>query len=581
MSVTLPRPARVAPLIGAALVAAVGVVPMSAHAAPGDFTVTPSIAFGGVYVAQQAPVRSVIVTNVSGVDQAVSVTAVSGPPASSDACNGATLGPNDACQLTYTVTPTQVGPASGAIQISIDGETFTIPYTVNGLNPVTLSPSSVDLGVNFIGESSQRFDVLMTNNSGDQPNVQRRAERRRGCSDPVTIGPGASCMSGTAISSVAPGSSSSTTTYTIDYGSFQATQSLTYTATWLHSFEPVFSDLDFGDVEVGESATSSFVITNISNEPKSVAPAVFGPLPAGFELVGDSCAGEVANGAQCAVEVRFTPTATGAAGGAATMTFRYDRGGDPAQDRTVDFAVTLSGNGVDIATPPTTPEDPTDTTDPTPPGDTDPPGDTEPPEDTDPATPRRRSRRRSPPHDRDGRSGGVAGEAEAARTPSGRGRGRSCGSVRRAWPGGVARQLPREHLLVDHELAVVLADRAGGRAEARVGEYGLAVHCHTAPYQLGRRVQADVGRRRRRRALPLGLGRQAGAGPAGEGVGLVPAHVHDGLVGVERPRPAERERAATRRRRATSTAARPSPSACTVAQPSDIHSSGRRSRRRR
>ena len=41
--------------------------------------------------------------------------------------------------------------------------------------------------------------------------------------------------------------------------------------------------------------------------------------------------------------------------------------------------------------------------------------------------------------------------------------------VRRACPGGVATQLPAQHLLVDHELAVVLADRAGRRAEAGVG----------------------------------------------------------------------------------------------------------------
>ena len=141
---------------------------------------------------------------------------------------------------------------------------------------------------------------------------------------------------------------------------------------------------------------------------------------------------------------------------------------------------------------------------------------------------------------------------------------------------GVARgrrqRAAAQHLLVDHELAVVLADRAGRRAEPGV-----------------RRVRA--GRPLPRRAVP-------------------PVAV--GVVGGRARRPPTRPRSAagrrasgrTRRPRTSSRAARdrpgrparcrrgrsaatgrPSrdqysgasqPSACTVCQPSDIHSSGRR-----
>ena len=115
-----------------------------------------------------------------------------------------------------------------------------------------------------------------------------------------------------------------------------------------------------------------------------------------------------------------------------------------------------------------------------------------------------------------------------------------------------------QHDLVAHELAVVLAERAGRRREARVGRRrrwgstprrrqqllqaaALAACCATGWKRPLSTKSSPSGRDRRRR-VPLGLGGQARAGPAGVGVGLVEADVADRGVVVERLRARQRER---------------------------------------
>src|SRR5262249_48396241 len=105
--------------------------------------------------------------------------------------------------------------------------------------------------------------------------------------------------------------------------------------------------------------------------------------------------------------------------------------------------------------------------------------------------------------------------------------------------------------LVAHELAVVLPQRPGGRAVARVGDVGAGGPLPDVAEELGQ--PAAGGRRGRPQApglqegpgdrtaggarLPPRLGREPGAGPAGERVRLVKADVADRVRGGTR-RPA-------------------------------------------
>ena len=176
------------------------------------------------------------------------------------------------------------------------------------------------------------------------------------------------------------------------------------------------------------------------------------------------------------------------------------------------------------------------------------------------------------------------------RTASARPAGRSCGTSRGCAIAGVAQRAAAQHVLVAHELAVVLADgarrRRGSRGRARR-------RCASTPRR--RRTSAQAAPRRRRVAqraadaahrlssevavdrrapaatLPLGFGRQARAGPARVRVGLEVADVADRRVAIDRRRmpcsvnvPPRAVRALPVQRRVPAACAAPRPSRATA-----------------
>ena len=92
-----------------------------------------------------------------------------------------------------------------------------------------------------------------------------------------------------------------------------------------------------------------------------------------------------------------------------------------------------------------------------------------------------------------------------------------------------------QHHLADHELAVVFAERAFGRAVARIGQIGAARPLPGDAEGVGDQAGA-------RRHLPFRLARQVLAGKAGEGVGLVIADMRDGSRRIDRLQAGERHR---------------------------------------
>ena len=96
------------------------------------------------------------------------------------------------------------------------------------------------------------------------------------------------------------------------------------------------------------------------------------------------------------------------------------------------------------------------------------------------------------------------------------------------------RRAAQDHL-VDHEFAVVFAERARRRPVARIWRIGAA---RPLPDDAeGVAEHAAFGR-----DLPLGFGRQILAGPARERVGLVIADVTDRRARIDRAQAAERHR---------------------------------------
>jgi hypothetical protein len=104
---------------------------------------------------------------------------------------------------------------------------------------------------------------------------------------------------------------------------------------------------DFGDVTVNDLVTKTLTFTNIGTSPVAVASAQVGT--GSFSVIGGTCVGSVPALSDCTVQVRFAPTAAGAA--STTLTLGAAGGATLA-------SVDLTGNGLaptgpQIATSPT------------------------------------------------------------------------------------------------------------------------------------------------------------------------------------------------------------------------------------
>lgn len=107
---------------------------------------------------------------------------------------------------------------------------------------------------------------------------------------------------------------------------------------------------DFGAVTVGESGTQTFTVSSSGTAALAIGTRTL--TGAGFTVTADTCSGKrIANGATCAVTVKFAPAGSGAA--SATLTL-------PTDDST--FTRTLTGTGQLVGDPP--PPAPTPTPEP-------------------------------------------------------------------------------------------------------------------------------------------------------------------------------------------------------------------------
>src|SRR5262249_37382147 len=136
------------------------------------------------------------------------------------------------------------------------------------------------------------------------------------------------------------------------------------------------------------------------------------------------------------------------------------------------------------------------------------------------------------------RSGKISRKSHAGHLPARLGNPKISVARPDVAPGRQARATAQDHP-VRHELAVVLAERAGEGLEAGISKVGARGPLPDVADELG---QAGGGRGGRQAAalekrarggataggdLPLHLGRQARAGPARVGIGLVEADVAD------------------------------------------------------
>nr|NLI49110.1 choice-of-anchor D domain-containing protein [Propionibacterium sp.] len=106
---------------------------------------TTSIDFGDVGVGVTSPTVPVTLTNVGTAP--VTVEMAGGAPAApfdgSQNCAGVVLAPGGTCSVSYTVTPTATGPVTATSGFTLNGQSFTVHLTANGLPTDTTPPAIV------------------------------------------------------------------------------------------------------------------------------------------------------------------------------------------------------------------------------------------------------------------------------------------------------------------------------------------------------------------------------------------------------------------------------------------------------
>ncbi|MDW4497964.1 choice-of-anchor D domain-containing protein [Sulfitobacter sp. D35] len=183
------------------------------------------LSFGHVYEGETSAVQTVNVTNVSDEIQSPSFAggAPSGDFSAVQNCAGGNILPGASCQFFYSFTPTAEGTASGVSSFSIDGEAYTVQLNGTGLDPLLVSPLSLDFGEVEVGQSSSlQLISEITNVSGVTQTYSLAGGAPSGgfgavqnCAGGV-LAPGASCQFFYSFSPTSAGAHVSQSVFSID-----------------------------------------------------------------------------------------------------------------------------------------------------------------------------------------------------------------------------------------------------------------------------------------------------------------------------------------------------------------------------
>lgn len=204
---------------------------------------------------------------------------------------------------------------------------------------ISVSPTNLDFGNIFVGESSE-ISVVITNVSsatqtislaGGAPGDPTNFGANQNCAG-VTLAPGGSCQVNYVFHPASPGVKVGNTNFTVNGVGY----SIEISGTGIY---PIFAsplDLYFGDVQVGTSVTRVIHITNISDVP--VMPGYSGGAPSNPTNFGASqnCVGvTLAPDASCQFNYEFHPPSPGLQLGSTNVTID-----------SMSFFITLMGNAV-------------------------------------------------------------------------------------------------------------------------------------------------------------------------------------------------------------------------------------------
>jgi len=308
-------------------------------------TLTPtSAAFGSVYAGGGLSAATTFtVTNTSAISIAINSIATAGNFTQTNTC-GSTLASGATCTVAVVFAPLTSGALTGTLTVTDSSTADPIlvsTLTGTGLpTTATLTPATASYPNTIVGITSAPLSFVWTNTSAIPLTISKL----------LTIGDFAVSATTCSGSIAASGSCTVSVTFTptalgprtgsvsvLSSSSVNGTLTATLTGRGVADVEASVSALNFGNVDIGSSATpQTLTVTNYTNASIALTSIV---------ITGDynyttTCGSTVTGLGICTISVGFTPTAIGTRIG--TLTVNTNDTKYPV------ITVALTGNGVDF-----------------------------------------------------------------------------------------------------------------------------------------------------------------------------------------------------------------------------------------
>jgi len=211
----------------------------------------------------------------------------------------------------------------------------------------SLSPASLSFGAQPVESSSSAKTVTLTNSGNAALSITSLAVSGANANNFVesdncgsSVAAGANCAINVTFKPVAPGTATATLNVVDNASANPQSVSLSGTgAAAAVSLSP--ASLSFGNLALGTvSAAQTIILINSGNAALSIAGLAVSGANAGNFIETNNCGSSVAAGANCAINVTFTPSVIGAA--TATLNISDNVSGSPQ-------TVSLSGTGASTA----------------------------------------------------------------------------------------------------------------------------------------------------------------------------------------------------------------------------------------
>ena len=322
-----------------------------------------SLSFGNQNVGTTSAAQTVTLTNSGTAALTITSIALGGVNAAdfaqTNTCpiSPTTLAAGANCAISVTFTPAASGARSASVSIAdnASGSPQSVPLTGTGVTPapgVALNPTSVNFGNQNVGTTSAAQTVTLTNNgtaalsitsitlSGANPGDF--AESSTCPISPSTLAAGANCAISVTFTPSVDGARSASVSISDNASGSPQTVPLSGSGVIVAPAVTLApTSLSFGNQNVGTtSAAQTVTLTNSGNAPLTITSIVVSGVNAADFAQTNTCPispNTLAAGANCAMTVTFTPSATGAR--SANISISDNASGSP-------HSVPLAGTGV-------------------------------------------------------------------------------------------------------------------------------------------------------------------------------------------------------------------------------------------